>query len=162
MSVVIRTDRLVLRSLDDDAARAILRGAPPDGVIWAEGYPLPTTFAAAAAVLDGEPRARSLDPFASFQILRRDEPCVIGDCGFGFPPDASGGVELRWQLVERLHGRGLESEALEALIGFAFTHDDVVCVRATAPAGDFGARRVLERAGMMAVAEDAESLHFEA
>lgn len=160
--MVIRTDRLELRSLDDDGARAILRGAPPDGVIRAEGYPLATTLAAATAVLDVEDQARSHDPFASFQVLRRNEPCVIGDCGFGFPPDSGGAVELRWQLVERLNGRGLGSEALEALIGFAFTHDEVVCVRATAPAGDFGARRVLERAGMMAVAEDAGLVHFEA
>lgn len=162
MSVVIRTDRLELRSLDDDGARAVLRGTPPDGVMWAAGYPLPSTREAAALVLDGEPRARWLDRFASFQILRRGEPCVIGDCGFDSPPDADGAVVIRWQLVDRLRGRGLESEALEALIGFAFTLDEVQCVRASAPAGDFGARRVLERAGMMAVGEDAERVHFEA
>ena len=162
MGMVIRTKRLELRSLDDDGARAVLRGHPPDGVIWAQGYPLPSTREAAALLLEGEPRARWLDPFASFQIVRRDGDCVIGDCGFGSPPDSGGAVEIRWQLVERLHGRGLESEALEALIGFAFTRDEVVCVRASAPAGDFGARRVLERAGMMVVGEDAERVFFEA
>lgn len=162
MGVVIRTDRLELRSLDEDGARAVLRGRPPDGVLWAEGYPLSSSLEAAALVIGGEPRARWLDPFISFQILRRDQPCVIGDCGFGSPPDSDGAVDIRWQLVDRLHGRGLESEALEALIGFAFTRDEVVCVRATARVGDFGARRMLERAGMMAVGEDAEHVHFEA
>jgi RimJ/RimL family protein N-acetyltransferase len=162
MGVVIRTDRLELRALDDDGARAVLRGDPPDGVLWAEGYPLPSSRDAAAHVLDSGPAADRRDPFASFQILRRDEPYVIGDCGFGAPPDSDGAVEIRWRLVERLHGRGLESEALEALIGFAFTRDEVVCVRASTPAGDSGGRRVLERAGMMAVGEDAERIYFEA
>ncbi len=162
MSLVIRTKRLELRPLDVDGARAILRRNPPDGVIWAEGYPLPSTREAATLVLDGASGARWLDPFASFQILRRDPRCVIGDCGFGAPPDTAGAVEIRWQLVERLHGRGLEAEALEALIGFAFTRDEVVSVRAVAKAGDFGGRRVLERAGMMAVGEDDEHVYFEA
>ncbi len=114
MGVLIRTDRLELRSLDEDGARAVLRGRPPDGVLWAEGYPLPSTLEAAALVIGAEPRARWLDPFVSFQILRRDQPCVIGDCGFGSPPDSDGAVDIRWQLVERLHGRGFEGEALEA------------------------------------------------
>ena len=162
MGVVIRTDRLELRSLDEDGARAVLRGRPPDGVLWAEGYPLPSSLETAALVSGDEPRARRLDPFVSFQILRRDQPCVIGDCSYGSPPDSDGAVDIRWQLVGRQHGRGLESEALEALIGFAFTRDEVVCVRATAPVGEFGARRTLERAGMMAVGEDAGYVHFEA
>ena len=162
MGVVIRTERLELRALDDDGARAVLRGHPSDGVPWAEGYPLPSTLEAAAHVLERGPDAGRSHPFASFQIIRRDEPYVIGDCGFGAPPDSDGAVEIRWQLVARLHGRGLESEALEALIGFAFTRDEVVCVRASAAVGDFGSRRVLERAGMMAVGEDAERVYFEA
>ena len=162
MSVVIRTERLELRALDHAGARSILRGDPPDGVLWAEGYPLTSTVEAAALVLDEEADAPELEPFVSFQILRRDQPCVIGDCGFRSPPDVEGAVDIRWQLVERLHGRGLESEALEALIGFAFTRDEVVSVRASAPVGDFGRRRVLERAGMMAVGEDARLAYFEA
>ena len=162
MSVVIRTERLELRALDHHGARAVLRGDPPEGVLWAEGYPLPSTVEAAALVLEEEARARRHDETMSFQILRRDQPCVIGDCGLGTPPDSEGAVDIRWQLVERLHGRGLESEAIEALIGFAFTRDDVVCVRAAVPVGDFGRRRALQRAGMMAVGEDARLAYYEA
>ncbi len=162
MSVVIRTERLELRSLDFDGARAVLRGDPPDGIIWAHGYPLTSTREAAALVLDDEPKTRWLDPFVSFQILRREGPCVIGDCAFGSPPDSDGVVEVRWQIVERLRSPALEAEALEALIGFAFTRDEVVCVRASAGVGDFGRRRVLERAGMMAVGEAARLSYFEA
>ena len=162
MGVMIRTDRLELRALDDDGARAVLRGHPPDGVIWADGYPLPSSREAAALVLDDDPRTGWLDPFASFQILRRDQPCVIGDCGFGAPPDSDGAVEIRWELVDRLRGRSLESEALEGLIGFAFTRDEVVCVRASTPVADAGSRRALERAGMMAVGEDADRVYYEA
>ena len=162
MGVVIRTDRLELRSLDEDGARAVLRGHPPDGVLWAEGYPLPSSVEAAALVIGGEPRARRLDPFVSFQILRRDQPCVIGDCGFGSPPDSDGAVEISWQLVDRLHGRGLEGEALEALIGFAFTRDEVEAVRAWAPPDDGAAQRTLERAGMMNVGERDGRVCFEA
>ncbi len=161
MSVVIRTQRLELRSLDDHGARAVLDGRPPDGLMWAEGYPLVSTIQAAADLLEREPRTLR-DLFAYFQIVRRNGSYVIGDCGFESPLDARGAVEIRWQLVQRLHGRGLESEALEALIGFAFTRDEVVCVRASARTGDFGRRRLLERVGMMAVGEDAERSYFEA
>ena len=162
MTVVIRTERLELSSLDREEARAVLAGSPPEGVAWAEGYPMEGTREAALLVAAGEQRPRWANPFVSFQIKRRSDEHVIGDCGFRSPPDADGVVEVRYELARSAAGRGYEAEALEALVGFAFTRDEVVCVRATAPAGDFGARRVLERAGMMAVGEDARHVYFEA
>lgn len=162
MSVAIRTDRLELRALDADGARSVLRGAPPADLAWAHGYPLPFTLEAAAMVLDDEPRAHRRGPFVSFQVLRRADSLVIGDCGFGARPDADGLVEIRHELVGHSRRHGLESEALEALIGFAFTRDEVVAVRAWAPVGDPAAQRTLERAGMMRVAEQDGRVCFEA
>ncbi len=162
MTVVIRTERLELSSLDRDEARAVLAGTPPEGVAWAEGYPMEGTREAASLVAAGEQRPRWADPFVSFQIKRRSDDHVIGDCGFRSPPDADGVVEVRYELARSAAGRGYEAEALEALVGFAFTRDEVTSVRASADTGDTASRRVLEKAGMMPVAEDAGRIFFEA
>lgn len=162
MSVVIRTERLVLRSLDSEAAQAVLAGAPPPGVSWADGYPMKGTREAAALVAAGEDRPRWVDPFVSFQIIRRSDGHVIGDCGFRAPPDSDGVVEVRYEFARSAGARGFEAEALEALIGFAFTRDEVVSVRAGVDVLDTASRRVLERAGMMAIAEEAGRVYFEA
>lgn len=106
--------------------------------------------------------AHASHPFAVFLIVRRSHGDVIGDCGFRAPPDADGVVEVFYKLAPSQRQEGFELEALEALIGFAFTHDEVVSVRAAAPAGDEAARRVLQHAGMMAVGERAGLIHFEA
>lgn len=161
MGVVIRTDRLELRSLDRDAARAVLDGVPPPTVEWIEGYPVRGSRAAAATVSGAESQA-SGSPFAFFQIVLRHVEQVIGDCGFASPPDSDGAVEVHYVMADAVRGHGFESEALEALIGFAFTHDEVSCVRASAALEDAAARRVFENAGMMSVGEDAGSAHFEA
>ena len=162
MSVVIRTERLELRALDASGARSVLRGAPPEDLSWAYGYPLPFTLEAAAMVLQDEPVARGRGPFVSFQVLRRADSLVVGDCGFGARPDAAGLVEIRHELVPQSRRGGLESEAIEALIGFAFTRDEVVAVRAWAPAGNAAAQRTLERAGMNNVGEREGRICFEA
>ena len=162
MSVVIRTERLELRALDAESARSVLRGAPPGDIAWAYGYPLPFTLEAAAMVLEDEPAAHGRGPFVSFQVLRRADSLVVVDCGFGARPDSDGLVEIRHELVGHSRRHGLESEALEALIGFAFTRDEVVAVRAYAPTSDPAAQRTLERAGMMRVGEQDDRICFEA
>lgn len=161
MGVVIRTERLELRSLDHDAARAVLDGSPPPAVEWIEGYPLLSSRTAAAAVAAAGGEVPG-SPFAAFQIVLRHVEQVIGDCGFASPPDSNGAVEVGYELAAAARGRGFESEALEALIGFAFTRDEVSCVRAWAPLEDEQARRVFENAGMMNVGEDSARAHFEA
>lgn len=162
MSVVIRTDRLDLRSLDREAAAGILDGTPPPGVDWVRDYPFPESVDAARDVLSADPDHSRWTPFVAFQIMLRRTTQVIGDCGFEAPPDADGAVEVRYELAEAVRGRGFEREALEALVGFAFTRDEVTCVRASADAEDAHARRILEQAGMMGVGEYDGRLHFEA
>ena len=161
MSLVIRTKRLELRPFDHHHARAVMSGSRPEGAEWAHGFPTAATREAAVQITS-EPTAAHAGPFVRFLIVRRSDGYVVGDCGFRGPPGADGVVEIAYDVATSARGRGFEAEALEALIGFAFTRDEIVSVRAAADAGDEPARRVLERAGMMVVAERAGRIHFEA
>lgn len=50
---------------------------------------------------------------------------VIGICGFKGRPDGKGSVEIGYSLLSRYQGRGLASEAVRGLIGWAFAHPAV-------------------------------------
>jgi RimJ/RimL family protein N-acetyltransferase len=160
MSVVIRTDRLELRSFDAGVARSIRDERPPAGSSWIAGYPLDSSRDAAERLAHDAEGAR-WSPFARFQIVLRDVGQIIGDCGFEAPPGADGAVEIGYELAEAARGRHFESEAVEALIGFAFTRDEVSCVRASAALADVDARRTFQNAGMMRVGEHGGRVHFE-
>jgi RimJ/RimL family protein N-acetyltransferase len=86
-------------------------------------------------------------------------PTAVGVCGFKGLPDEDGTVEIGYSVLPGHQRKGYASEAVAALVEWAFAHDEVRRVIAeTFP--DLGASvRVLERNGFAPVgAEGAEGI----
>jgi RimJ/RimL family protein N-acetyltransferase len=63
-----------------------------------------------------------------FWYLQLREPAarqLIGICGFKGRPDARGSVEIGYSILSQFRQRGFASEAVQGLVGWAFSHSTV-------------------------------------
>ena len=81
-------------------------------------------------------------------VTTRDEPSeLIGICGFKSRPDASGSVEISYSVLAGFQRRGLATEAVQRLVGWAFSHHNVSEVSAETLPHLRQSIRVLEKNG---------------
>lgn len=68
-------------------------------------------------------------------------------------PDDSGAVEIGYEIAPEHRNRGFANEAAQAMIGYAFDHEEVQTVVAHTLAETNASNGVLRKAGMTFVAE---------
>ena len=160
MANEIRTERLLLRQLKVEEARA-LAGGRRDGLLpSAPGYPLEGTLASAGMVVRRADARVEMGGFGSYQVVRLEDGCVIGDIGFHGPPDARGAVTIGYGLAPGARGHGYATEALVALVGWALAQPEVTVVNGDANLDNVASQRVMERAGMRFVSETVEKRFY--
>jgi ribosomal-protein-alanine N-acetyltransferase len=141
---VIRTARLRLTALDLPAIESLLvRPGPP-----------PYMADALPAVRD---RLRSHPEEAqwwSWLIAREDTGSAVGVVALAGPPDDAGRVLIGYAIYAEHEGRGFATEAVRAMLGWAFSQPGVREVRALAPVWNTPALRVAENVGMHPVASE--------
>jgi GNAT superfamily N-acetyltransferase len=101
------------------------------------------------------------DWYTYWLIVVNEDRCGAGLAGFKGVPDAAGEVEIGYGIAPEAQGRGYMSEAVAALIAWAFAAPDCQSVIApgvlrTNPASS----RVLQKAGMHVYAETSESISW--
>lgn len=77
---------------------------------------------------------------------------LLGIGGFKGAPNAAGEVEIDYSMLVSYRERGLATEAVNALIGWAYGHDAVKRVIANTRSDGHASHRVLEKAGFTQVA----------
>jgi RimJ/RimL family protein N-acetyltransferase len=98
------------------------------------------------------------DPWAlSFTAVERASGSAVGNCGFKWPPDAAGVVEVAYGIDPTFRGRGYASEAAQALTAFAFASGRVRVVRAHTKSDNGASARVLTKCGFCRVGEVIDS-----
>ncbi len=81
-------------------------------------------------------------------LLTSDEPAeLVGICGFKGRPDESGSVEIGYSMLSSYQRRGLATEAVASLVGWAFSHHNVKEVCAETMPHLIQSIRVLEKNG---------------
>ena len=59
-------------------------------------------------------------------LATRDDPCeLVGICGFKGRPDETGSVEIGYSILGCYQRRGFATEAVQRLVGWAFSHQNV-------------------------------------
>jgi len=103
------------------------------------------------AYLDEHPQAGG---FTLWYLVQKPEgpapPVLAGLCGFKSLPTA-GTVEIGYSILARFQRRGLMSEAVAALVDWAFTHPEVERVVAQTLPELVPSQRVLEKNGFRLV-----------
>ena len=98
--------------------------------------------------------ATNADPWIlGFNMLRREDDLVIGQCGFKGPPDSHGVVEIAYFVEPDWRGNGFATEAAEAMTKYAFKNEAVQMVRAHTLPEPNASTKVLTKAGFKHVGE---------
>lgn len=152
---LLRTGRLVLVPQTLAAARDVVAGGTA-GLDFAPGYPHDDSldvlrFMAGHGVDDAD---------GGWFVTLAADGRVIGDCGLKGWADADGRVEVGYGLAAPFRGLGYGSEAVGALLGWLRTRSEVRTVLAEVLAANAPSRRLVERLGFAATAEEGGSVWY--
>lgn len=105
----------------------------------------PEAIPYAYASLKADPASRD---WATYLFIHTHDKVLIGWGGFKGQADASGTVELGYEIIPEYRNRGLATEAAKGLLEYAFSHSHVRQVDAhTLPEQNISTK-ILEKLGM--------------
>ena len=143
----IETEHLALHLVTPAEAQRIISRTPGPEDTWADGFPRQDDLDGLGMLLRAGGDATGARPFGSMLIAERTSRSAIGSIGFYGPPDEEGQVTIGYGLVEQYRGRGLGTEALEALIAYCRTRPEVRTILADTEVENKVSKRVLEKTG---------------
>lgn len=82
-----------------------------------------------------------------YMLLKGDARTVVGTCGYKFPPDEQGRVEVGYSVVPAWQRRGLATEAVRALMAQSVEHGATEMFAQTLP-DLLASKRVMQKCGM--------------
>jgi len=138
---MIVTQRLRLEALDRSTAEAIVAGER-GGRAWHPDFPRLDDRGAARGFL-----GHGDETFGCLLIVDAATGLAVGTIGFFGPPDNGGLVMIGYGLVEPARGAGYATEAVRAVIAYAFAHDGVRTIAAETLLGNTASQRVLAKSG---------------
>ena len=156
---LVHTRRLDLSPLTAEAIDALLaadgeRLSRLTGARFRTPAP-PPYMADALPVVRERLRVRSQEaPWWNWVVVERATGEAVGSVALGGPPNAEGAVLVGYAMYAEHEGRGYATEAVRAMITWAFSQPGVREVRALAPVWNTPALRVAENVGMRPVAAD--------
>ncbi len=96
-----------------------------------------------------EHNERRLHPwYTYFLLVRVADRTAVGVCGFKGAPTLFGSVELGYAMHENFRNHGYMTEAVQALVEWAFEHETCQRVTAETLPNNFASQRVLQKAGL--------------
>ena len=156
----VHTGRLELVPLDGDAIEALLGGNGPR-LKSLTGADFPRPVGAPPYMADSLPvvrdrlrRSPGEAPWWNWLVVRQDNHAAVGSVTFGGTPDATGAVLIGYAMYPGHEGQGYATEAVRAMMEWAFAQPGVRIVRALAPVWNTPAVHVAEKVGMRPVASD--------
>lgn len=152
--LVLRTERMELRALTMDQLNLALENVDELAQV--------INTAVAPEVFSPESRQammikisrmghveRRMHPwYTYFLLVDTLEQRAMGVCGFKGAPTHFGSVELGYAIHEGFRNRGLMTEAVRALVDWAFTQPDCTRVIAETLKENIASQRVLQKSGL--------------
>jgi [ribosomal protein S5]-alanine N-acetyltransferase len=99
--------------------------------------------------------------YTTWEIILKDENMAIGGIGFSGLPDKEGKSMTGYGLDMRYFGKGIATEALSALIPWAFSHDDLKKIIADTPVRHIASQKVLLKNNFREASRDEALVHWE-
>ena len=148
MGNLIRSERLWLRQLEAEEARALLQGRADPERPWMAGYPMQGTLIAVEAFVRAVDNGADPGAYGVYQLVRSSDEMVVGDIGFHGPPNRRRSVTVGYGLAPGARRQGYATEALRAVLAWALAQPEVASVEADTTHANLPSQRVMERAGM--------------
>lgn len=148
----VQTERLIIREpVADDWRGAMCFLADAEVMRWIHLGPEPFTEAQARQWISDLVFHNRQQPRSAHNSLmvERETGQIIGWIGFGKPShDGIGDLDFGYALARGYWGKGYMTEALNALLHFAFTELNAQSVFGECEVMNIGSSRVMEKAGM--------------
>jgi len=96
--------------------------------------------------------------YTDWEIVLKSMDTSIGGIGFTGEPNGSGEVEIGYMIDGQHHNKGYATEALQLLVGWAFTSESVKCIIVHTYADNLPSIRILDKCGFNEIARDGEGL----
>jgi RimJ/RimL family protein N-acetyltransferase len=160
VEVSVHTTRLELTPLEADPIQALLDGDGErlkrlTGAVFPEPVGPPPYMAETLPVVRDRLRQHPVEaPWWNWVATRQDDGQVVGSVAFGGMPEVDGSVLIGYAMYPGYEGQGYATEAVRAMIAWAFAQAGVRAVRALAPVWNTPAVHVAEKVGMRPVASD--------
>ena len=157
----LQTPRLELRPLPAAAARALPADRETSARLLGAGLPAewPQVDLLDVLPLQGVATAETL-PYGVWVLIERSSRTVIGDAGFMGPPGTHETLEIGYSVIPDRRGRGYATEAVRALVGWAFDQPGVNAVAAGCAADNTPSIRLLERVGFERIGREGDQLRW--
>ncbi len=157
---VVQSERLNVAPLDLASVEALVTG-DGDGLEQRTGASFPHPVSPPPYMAETMPIVRERlsahpeeTPWWNWVIVERESRRAVGSVAFGGAPDANGALLIGYAIYPEFEGHGYATEAVRAMIDWAFHQPGVKVVRALAPVWNTPALRVAENVGMQPVAAD--------
>ena len=146
---ILETDRLILRNITTEDANCILKYLSDEEVMTYYGM---TPFKSITDALDEISWYDSILTNKSgirWGITLKHQDRVIGSCGFLNAVPQHFRIEIGYELSKDLWGRGLASEAVEAIIHYGFKELGLQRIEALIEPPNRSSRRLVEKLGFV-------------
>ena len=145
----IQTDRLVLRRSVPADAETISAYRSDPNVNRQQGWERTDVDSVRADIVEMSRRSPG-DPggWVQFTVLDREGGRIVGDVGLSLAEPEANVIKVGYTIAPRFQGAGLATEAIAALVDYAFDTLGAEAVRAHASALNSPSIRVAEKVGM--------------
>jgi [ribosomal protein S5]-alanine N-acetyltransferase len=129
-----------------DALAALLQLSVPVG--WPQ---FPEAFALPEN--EGEESKTAKTDWGGYFFIDAHNKVLVGSGGFYGQPDATGCVEIGYEIATEYWNRGYANQAVQKMVEFAFAHQQVETVMAHTLAEPNASNKVLKKIGMNFISE---------
>jgi RimJ/RimL family protein N-acetyltransferase len=145
----LMTERLQLRRSHPDDAESISAYRSDPDVHIHQGWDVTDVHGVRRDIEEMAGRAPGEHGgWVQFSVEERTAGRLVGDVGISPADDEPGVIKVGYTIAPVFQGRGYATEAVEALVSYAFEALGADVVRAYADAGNIPSIRVMEKVGM--------------
>ena len=96
----------------------------------------------------------------NWEIVSLEHNTIIGGIGMGGFNMVNGEATTGYMIDKKHWNKGYATEALKLICDWAFTHPQVLSIKASTLMDGFASQRVLTKAGFVQIGAEAQELHF--
>jgi [ribosomal protein S5]-alanine N-acetyltransferase len=143
--IAVKLPHLQAFAQGKDRLAALLQVTVPDSwPTFPEAFGLPE---------DASADESAFGEWGGYFFIHAQDRVLVGNGGFKGRPDASGAVEIGYEIASEYWNRGYATEIVRGMLDFAFAHADVKTVMAHTLGTPNASNNVLQKVGMKFASE---------